>query len=45
MLSLSSSLHSEHLSLPFTLPEEWTATHQVVTILTGGTEHTSSSTS
>ena len=39
MLSLSSSLHSEHLSLPFTLPEEWTATHQVVAILTGGTEH------
>lgn len=39
MLSLSSSLHSEHLSLPFTLPQEWTATHQVVAILTGGTEH------
>lgn len=36
---LSSSLHSEHLSLPFTLPQEWTATHQVVAILTGGTEH------
>ena len=36
---LSSSLHSEHLSLPFTLPQEWTSTHQVVAILTGGTEH------
>lgn len=36
---LSSSLHSEHLTLPFTLPQEWLDAHQVVAILTGGTEH------
>ena len=35
---LSSSLHQEKLSLPFELPESFLATHQVVAVLTGGTE-------
>ncbi len=35
---LSSSLHQEELSLPFELPESFLATHQVVAVLTGGTE-------
>lgn len=35
---LSSSLHHETLQLPFEMPEEWVSTHQVVAVLTGGTE-------
>ena len=35
---LSSSLHQEKLSLPFELPDSFLATHQVVAVLTGGTE-------
>ncbi len=35
---LSSSLHQEKLSLPFELPESFLASHQVVAVLTGGTE-------
>ena len=35
---LSSSLHQEKLSLPFELLESFLASHQVVAVLTGGTE-------
>lgn len=35
---LSSSLHQEQLSLPFDLPQSFLVTHQVVAVLTGGTE-------
>ena len=38
MITLSSSLHHEELHLPFQLPASWLATHQVLAILTGGTE-------
>jgi len=38
MYTLSSSLHKEALSLPFELPEQFVATHQVVAVLTGGVE-------
>ena len=35
---LSSSLHTEKLELPFQLPESFLQAHQVVAVLTGGTE-------
>lgn len=35
---LSSEMHQEHLTLPFAIDEEWTQNHQVVAVLTGGTE-------
>ena len=35
---LSSSLHQEKLTLPFELPESFLRDHQVVAVLTGGTE-------
>lgn len=35
---LSSSLHQEELTLPFEIDESWCQTHQVVAILTGGSE-------
>jgi len=35
---LASSLHQEALSLPFAIDTTWAATHQVVAVLTGGTE-------
>lgn len=35
---LSSSLHTEALELPFQLPESFLQNHQVVAVLTGGTE-------
>ena len=38
MIILSSSLHHEELQLPFQLPASWVETHQVLAILTGGTE-------
>lgn len=36
---LSSSLHHETLQLPFQMPDEWLRDHQVVAVLTGGTEN------
>ncbi len=38
MIKLSSSMHNEELHLPFELPATWVETHQVLAILTGGTE-------
>lgn len=35
---LSSSLHNEELSIPFELDEKWCKSHQVVAVLTGGSE-------
>lgn len=35
---LSSEMHREKLTVPFELPEEFLRTHQVVAVLTGGTE-------
>lgn len=35
---LSSDMHQEKLSLPFEIDAAWAATHQVVAVLTGGTE-------
>jgi hypothetical protein len=35
---LSSSLHNEALEIPFQLPEAFIQSHQVVAVLTGGTE-------
>ena len=35
---LSSEMHRETLTVPFELPEEFLRTHQVVAVLTGGTE-------
>lgn len=35
---LSSAMHHEELVLPFEIDESWAATHQVVAVLTGGTE-------
>lgn len=38
LYTLSSSLHQEAITLPHPPTEEWTAEHQVVAVLTGGTE-------
>ena len=35
---LSSSLHNEELSIPFEIDENWCQNHQVVAVLTGGSE-------
>ena len=35
---LSSDMHQEKLSLPFEIDAAWAVTHQVVAVLTGGTE-------
>lgn len=35
---LSSSMHQEALEIPFLLDEQWIQNHQVVAVLTGGTE-------
>lgn len=35
---LTSQMHQEVLALPFEIDEVWAATHQVVAVLTGGTE-------
>lgn len=35
---LSSSLHNEELALPFEVDEAWSAAHQAIAVLTGGTE-------
>ena len=35
---LSSEMHRERLGLPFELSEDFLQTHQVVAVLTGGTE-------
>jgi len=38
MITLSSSLHKEVYALPFELPQDFLDSHQVVAVLTGGTE-------
>jgi len=38
MYTLLSSLHQEEVGLPFELPEDFVDKHQVVAVLTGGTE-------
>lgn len=38
LITLASSLHNEALTLPFQVDKQWSDTHQVVSVLTGGTE-------